>query len=77
MILCRVTGDVVSTVKSPKLAGHHVRASAVLPVRWRSRLLGVVLLRKASPGAQQVAGKGVDYARIVLWATARGVALEC
>lgn len=24
MILCRVTGDVVSTIKSPKLAGHRL-----------------------------------------------------
>jgi PAS domain S-box-containing protein len=49
----------------PKLAGRAVRAIAVFPVQWRNRALGAILMRKPSLGASHVAGRGVEYARIV------------
>jgi len=48
-----------------RLAGRGVRALAVFPVQWRNRVLGVVLLRKATAGASHLAGRGTEYARIV------------
>jgi len=50
---------------APKLAERGVRGMAIFPVSWRSRTLGVVLLRRAQPGADHVAGRGVEYARLI------------
>ncbi|MCA9677646.1 MAG: PAS domain S-box protein, partial [Myxococcales bacterium] len=71
---CIRTGDAVLIDDAPthpltapvaaKLAGRGVRAIAVFPILWRGRCLGVLLMRKASPGAGHVQGRGVDFARV-------------
>jgi PAS domain S-box-containing protein len=50
---------------APKLAARGVRAIAVLPVSWRGRPVGVILLRKQTAGVGQVGGRGTDFARLV------------
>ncbi|MEZ4359519.1 MAG: PAS domain S-box protein [Kofleriaceae bacterium] len=52
------------------LAERGVRGSAVLPVQWRGRLLGVILLRRSTPGVGHVAGRGVELAQLVTSITA-------
>lgn len=49
---------------APRLADRGVRATAVFPVHWRGRPLGVVLMRKARPGTA-VGARGLEYVRIV------------
>jgi len=53
-----------------KLLDRGVRALAVFPVQWRGRALGAILLRKRSPGVQQLAGRGGDVARLIASITA-------
>jgi PAS domain S-box-containing protein len=48
-----------------KLASKGVRGLAVLPVSWRGRPVGVILLRKQSAGIAHMVGRGTDYARLV------------
>jgi len=50
---------------APKLAAAGVRGIAVLPVAWRGRPLGVVLLRKSAAGVGHLTGRGTDFARLV------------
>ncbi|HRC58414.1 MAG TPA: PAS domain S-box protein, partial [Kofleriaceae bacterium] len=54
----------------PMLAERGVRGSAVLPVQWRGRLLGVILLRRSTPGVGHVAGRGLELAQLVTSITA-------
>lgn len=54
----------------PMLAERSVRGSAVLPVQWRGRLLGVILLRRSSAGVGHVAGRGLELAQLVTSITA-------
>ncbi len=54
----------------PMLAERGVRGSAVLPVQWRGRLLGVILLRCSTPGVGHVAGRGLELAQLVTSITA-------
>jgi PAS domain S-box-containing protein len=52
------------------LAERGVRGSAVLPVQWRGRVLGVMLLRRSTPGVGHVAGRGIELAQLVTSITA-------
>lgn len=52
------------------LAERGVRASAVLPVQWRGRLLGVILLRRSTPGVGHIAGRGIELAQLITSITA-------
>lgn len=52
------------------LAERGVRGSAVLPVQWRGRLLGVILLRRSTPGVGHIAGRGIELAQLVTSITA-------
>ena len=52
------------------LAERGVRGSAVLPVQWRGRLLGVILLRRSTPGVSHVAGRGIELAQLITSITA-------
>jgi PAS domain S-box-containing protein len=49
-----------------KIAARGVRGVAVVPVLWRNRPLGVVLLRKATPGVGHLATRGIEFARIIV-----------
>jgi PAS domain S-box-containing protein len=48
-----------------KLAGRGVRGECVVPVVWRTRPLGVVLLRKPTPGVAHLGGRGLEFGRII------------
>ncbi len=48
-----------------KVVAAGVHGMALFPVSWRTRTLGVVLLRRAAVGAEHVAGRGVEYARVI------------
>lgn len=52
------------------LAERGVRGSVVLPVQWRGRLLGVILLRRSTPGVGHVAGHGIELAQLITSITA-------
>lgn len=52
------------------LAERGVRGSAVLPVQWRGRLLGVILLRRSIPGVGHIAGRGMELAQLITSITA-------
>ncbi|MEZ4402920.1 MAG: PAS domain S-box protein [Kofleriaceae bacterium] len=43
---------------------------AVFPVAWRGRSLGAMLLRKQTPGARHVVGRGEEFARLISSITA-------
>lgn len=42
-----------------------VAGVAVFPVAWRGRSLGAMLLRKKTPGARHVVGRGEEFARLI------------
>jgi PAS domain S-box-containing protein len=52
------------------LADRGVRGSAVLPVQWRGRLLGVILLRRSTPGVGHIVGRGMELAQLITSITA-------
>ena len=47
-----------------------VAGLAVFPVMWRGRPLGAILLRKKTPGARHVVGRGEEFARLIASLTA-------
>jgi PAS domain S-box-containing protein len=47
-----------------------VAGVAVFPVTWRGRSLGAMLLRKSTPGARHVVGRGEEFARLIASLTA-------
>jgi PAS domain S-box-containing protein len=63
-----------------KIANRGVRGLVVVPVHWRNRSLGVVTLRKPTPGVSHLAGRGIELARMVISTIAahlrHGVILE-
>ena len=52
------------------LAGRGVRGVAVLPVQWRGRSLGVLMLRGAKVGVGHLRGRGLELARLIASITA-------
>jgi len=62
------------------LAGHNIRATAVFPVLWRKRPLGVILLRKHLPGVGHLGERGLEVGRLIASLTAahlrQGAVLE-
>jgi PAS domain S-box-containing protein len=50
---------------APRLIERGIRGSAVFPVQWKRRTLGVILARKATPGVAHLAGRGVAMARMI------------
>ncbi|MDQ3365430.1 MAG: PAS domain S-box protein [Myxococcota bacterium] len=52
------------------LSSRRVRAMAVLPVQWRGRPLGVILLRKRNPGVHHMGARGLDLGRLIASITA-------
>ncbi|HMG56462.1 MAG TPA: PAS domain S-box protein, partial [Kofleriaceae bacterium] len=52
------------------LSTRGVRGIAVLPVQWRGRALGAILLRKKTPGVQHVGPKGVELGKLIASITA-------
>lgn len=52
------------------LSERGIRGSAVLPVQWRGRVLGVMLLRRSTPGVGHVVGRGLELAQLVTSITA-------
>ncbi|MBK9037462.1 MAG: PAS domain S-box protein [Myxococcales bacterium] len=47
-----------------------VAGVAVFPVMWRGRSMGAMLLRKKTPGARHVVGRGEEFARLIASITA-------
>jgi len=52
------------------LSSRRVRAIAVLPVQWRGRPLGVILLRKRNPGVHHLGPRALDLGRLIASITA-------
>jgi PAS domain S-box-containing protein len=48
-----------------KLAKRGVRALAAIPVQWRGRPLGTILLRRAAPGASFIGPRGLELGRLI------------
>ena len=59
-----LTSAAVAHTKDP------VVGLAVFPVAWRGRSLGAMLLRKKTPGARHVVGRGEEFARLIASLTA-------
>ncbi len=47
------------------LLSRGVRAIVVLPVQWRARPLGVILLRKRNPGTHHLGPRGLEVGKII------------
>lgn len=45
--------------------GGRVRGVCVYPVTWRGRPLGAILLRKGTPGARHVIGRGAEFLQLI------------
>jgi PAS domain S-box-containing protein len=52
------------------LSTRRVRGVAVFPVQWRGRVLGVILLRKRTPGVGHVGPRGTELGRLIASITA-------
>jgi PAS domain S-box-containing protein len=52
------------------LSSRQVRGIAVFPVQWRGRPLGVMTLRKRSPGVQHVIPRGLELGKLITSLTA-------
>jgi PAS domain S-box-containing protein len=52
------------------VASRSVRAIAVIPVQWRGRALGAILLRKESPGVGHIGPRGIELAKLISSITA-------
>nr|HPH70047.1 PAS domain S-box protein [Kofleriaceae bacterium] len=52
------------------LIGRGVRGVAVLPVQWRGRSLGVLMLRGSTVGVGHMRGRGLELARLIASITA-------
>jgi PAS domain S-box-containing protein len=60
----------VTAPVAESLHKRHVRGSAVFPVQWRGRSLGVILLRKSTPGVAHVGARGLELGRLIASITA-------
>ncbi|MCX5743722.1 MAG: PAS domain S-box protein [Proteobacteria bacterium] len=47
------------------LAAHNIRSTAVFPVQWRKRPLGVIMLRKHKPGISHLGTRGQELGRLI------------
>ncbi len=65
-----VTTHPLMTAIADTLTSKGIRALAVLPVQWRGRALGVILLRKRTPGIGQLAARGLDVGKLIASTTA-------
>lgn len=52
------------------LSSRQVRGIAVFPVQWRGRPLGVMTLRKRTPGVHHMMPRGVDLGKLIVSITA-------
>ena len=59
------TTDPLMASVADKLFASNVRAIAVFPITWRGKPLGVMLLRRRSPGARHLANKGAEVGRLI------------
>jgi PAS domain S-box-containing protein len=50
---------------APRLIERGIRGSAVFPVQWKRRTLGVILARKSTPGVGHLEERGVAMARMI------------
>ncbi len=57
--------DPMTAAVAAKLVARDVRGIAVMPVAWRRRAIGAILLRKSTAGASHLAGRGAEFARLV------------
>ncbi len=64
-----LTDPIMAGVRD-NLAGRGVRGVAVLPVQWRGRSLGVLMLRGAKVGVGHLRGRGLELARLIASITA-------
>ncbi|MGN6110196.1 MAG: PAS domain S-box protein [Kofleriaceae bacterium] len=55
---------------SDMLSSRSVRGMAVFPVQWRGRALGVILLRKRTPGTGHIGPRGSDLGKLIASITA-------
>ncbi len=53
-----------------KLVTRGVKGVGVFPVTWRGRPLGAIILRKNTPGARHVVGRGLEFVRLISSLTA-------
>ncbi len=53
-----------------KIIARGVKGVGVFPVAWRGRALGCILLRKDTPGARHVVGRGAEFVRLISSLTA-------
>ncbi|MEO8553890.1 MAG: PAS domain S-box protein, partial [Kofleriaceae bacterium] len=60
-----ITAEVAETLASRNVAG-----IAVLPVQWRGKSLGAILLRKRSPGVGHLGVRGVELGKLIASAVA-------
>ncbi len=51
--------------KEIELVSKGVRAICVIPVQWRGRALGVMMLRKRTPGTQHIGARGLEVGKII------------
>ncbi len=65
-----VLADPLMMAVRENLIGRGVRGVAVLPVQWRGRSLGVLMLRGSTVGVGHLRGRGLELARLIASITA-------
>jgi len=70
ILLDDATHHPLTAAVADKLVAVGVRGVAVVPVRWRGRSLGVILLRKGTPGARHVVGRAGEFVQLIASLTA-------
>ncbi|MCE9573779.1 MAG: PAS domain S-box protein [Deltaproteobacteria bacterium] len=64
VLLDDAQSDPITAAVAAKLVIREVRGIAVLPVAWRRRAIGAILLRKSTTGASHLVGRGTEFGRL-------------